>query len=278
MAMSLELINQGGSLSLLAAFENGYASVHRLQEDGQWIMTYRSQAHTQPILSLAVHPTHEYFLTSSADAIVAKHPIPSSQQESEPAFDPANRIVEEVEDEPSAAYSGPSLLSAQLKQASGAGDARTSRKPQAKMELKPWDTPIKTVNTKHAGQQGLKIRSDGRIFATAGWDSNVRVYSCKTLKELAVLQWHKVGCYAVAFAGVEEAVTQPSASEMSGRLLEGPEATKGVAIEDQVVAPGAASTSDSVVSVKDRRVTKAKTAHWIAAGAKDGKVSLWTIY
>merc|ERR1711939_357892 len=61
----------------------------------------------------------------------------------------------------------------------------------------------KSIDTKHAGQQGLSIRSDGRIFATAGWDARVRVYSAKTLKELAVLKWHKEGCYSTAFADVD---------------------------------------------------------------------------
>ncbi|RAK79955.1 WD40 repeat domain-containing protein, partial [Aspergillus fijiensis CBS 313.89] len=59
------------------------------------------------------------------------------------------------------------------------------------------EQPAKVVKTRHAGQQGLRVRSDGRILATAGWDSRVRVYSCKTLKEVAVLKWHREGCYAV---------------------------------------------------------------------------------
>merc|ERR1712000_759487 len=51
---------------------------------------------------------------------------------------------------------------------------------------------LKVNATKHAGQQGLTVRSDGRM----------RVYSTKTLKELAVLKWHKEGCYSVALADV----------------------------------------------------------------------------
>ncbi|KAK3065659.1 Astra associated protein 1 Asa1, partial [Teratosphaeriaceae sp. CCFEE 6253] len=43
----------------------------------------------------------------------------------------------------------------------------------------------KIVHTKHAGQQSLVVRADGRIFATAGWDGRIRVYSAKTMKELA---------------------------------------------------------------------------------------------
>lgn len=274
MAMSLSLVSREGSLTLLAAFENGYASVHCLEQNKQWTMTYRSQVHTQPILSLAVAPNNEYFLTSSADAVIAKHPIPSTQQESEPAFDPNNRVIEEVEAEDDA----PSLLSAEFKKASAQSKTSTSKTSQPKIELKPWDAPIKTVNTKHAGQQGIKIRSDGRIFATAGWDSNVRVYSCKTLKELAVLQWHKVGCYAVAFADIEDAEPRPPPPKTKESPFVGGETAGQATGEDQLAKQGTAPVAGSIVSVKDRRVAKAKAAHWIAAGAKDGKVSLWTIY
>lgn len=275
MAMSLDLVNVKGTLSLIAAFENGYASVHRLQEDGQWITTYRSQAHTQPILSVSVHPNHEYFLTSSADAVIAKHPIPATQQDAPPEFDPSNRIIEEVDDKPQ--QRGESFLSAQLKATSAA------QKGKFKSRLKPWDTTLKKVNTKHAGQQGLEIRSDGRIFATSGWDSNVRVYSCKTLKELAVLQWHSVGCYTVAFAKVEETDQPSSATKPSGGLVSGSERVGDLAMESAVAKEDTSviarnSGKSSIVSVKDRRITKARTAHWVAAGAKDGKVSLWTVY
>lgn len=247
MAMSLALLNLKERLTLIAAFENGFASVQCFHPGGEWIMMYRSQAHTQPILSLDIHPNHEFFLTSSADAVVAKHPIPTSQQEVIPEFDPDNRIIEEV-DEPPANSRSRSLLSAHFK---GQGTKTT---PPVHTTLKEWEHPIKTINTKHAGQQGLKIRSDGRIFATAGWDANVRVYSCKTLKELAVLQHHKVGCYTVAFAHISEDPKDPSPST------------------------SLASLGRDGMSVKERRIHQAKSGHWIAAGAKDGRISLWDVY
>ncbi|QIW99373.1 hypothetical protein AMS68_004891 [Peltaster fructicola] len=62
---------------------------------------------------------------------------------------------------------------------------------------------LETIRTKHAGQQSLQVRSDEKILATAGWDGRVRVYSTRTMKELAVLKWHKEGCYAVAFAELD---------------------------------------------------------------------------
>ncbi len=114
--------------------------------------------------------------------------------------------------------------------------------------------PLKTTQTKHAGQQGLTIRNDGKIFATAGWDCRVRVYSTKSLKELAVLKWHQEGCYAVAFADVGERA-------------------EGRSDEDQAL-----TQTTGTMTVKEERIWKAKTAHWLAAGSKDGKVSLWDIY
>lgn len=108
--------------------------------------------------------------------------------------------------------------------------------------------PSKQVNTRHAGQQSLRIRSDGKILATAGWDSKIRVYSSKSLKELAVLKWHKEGCYSVAFALIQE------------------EHDDGT--EQQIA-------NQSVALTREKKV---QNTHWLAAGSKDGKVSLWDIY
>ncbi len=38
------------------------------------------------------------------------------------------------------------------------------------------------------------------------------------------------------------------------------------------------ASAPAYYDVKDRRIQHAKTAHWVVAGAKDGKVSLWDIY
>ncbi|KAG9953169.1 WD40 repeat-like protein, partial [Aureobasidium melanogenum] len=118
--------------------------------------------------------------------------------------------------------------------------------------------PIKTAQTKHSGQQSLHVRSDDKIFATAGWDGCVRVYSAKTMRQLAVLKWHKQGCYALAFADLSSGATEISAD--------------GNTHSDQ------AQAFNSLQTVGQRRETKAQTTHWIAAGSKDGKVSLWDIY
>lgn len=124
-------------------------------------------------------------------------------------------------------------------------------------------TPLKVQQTKHAGQQGLRIRDDGKIFATAGWDSRVRVYAGKGMGELAVLKWHREGCYCVAFADV----------------LGGDEIGKGKG-ERGDVSGGGKEVVERVgaLTVKEERLRRAKMAHWLAAGSKDGKVSLWDIY
>lgn len=265
MAMCLKIFHYEACLTLVAAFENGYASVHRLESDGNWIMTYRSQPHSQPILSLDLHPNHEYFLTSSADSIIAKHPIPTTRQEVALQEGSTERVVEII-DPPSQVSS---LLSAALKGSSPAGPSSHPR------ILREWKDPLKVVNTKHSGQQSLAIRSDGRLFATAGWDSKIRVYSAKSLKELAVLKWHQVGCYAVAFADI----ALPEAISDGVQEIESAPRTESPSKETSIIQRGGTGvTLRGSTSVKDRRIQQAKTAHWVAAGAKDGKISLWDIY
>lgn len=155
---------------------------------------------------MALSLSQEYYLTSSADAIIAKHPFP---------------IGEDI----------------------------------SNTELKP----IKISETRHSGQQGLQIRSDGKIFSTAGWDARIRVYSTKSMNELAVLRWHRTGCYATAFAQIKHDFT-PSFDQNDG----GEKAIVG--------------QSSAVNAVQQKRDERAQSTHWLAAGSKDGKVSLWNIY
>jgi WD40 repeat protein len=123
------------------------------------------------------------------------------------------------------------------------------------------ENPKKVLYTKHAGQQGLRMRSDGKIFATAGWDARIRVYSAKAMRELAVLKWHKDGCYAVAFASINLEKDLSSISAIStGR---------------EVVPAHQGSALDAI---KEQRSARAQNTHWLAAGGKDGKISLWDIY
>ena len=230
--MALNILAVSTRIQVAAGYESGHTMVFVQNDPGApFQRLYSSKSHTQPgqpasdrpfplspspspvrspsnfspVLSLTIAPCKEHYITSAADAIVAKHPLPL----------------------------GKSIWNTEMK-------------------------PLKVIQTKHSGQQGLQYRSDGKVFATAGWDAHTRVYSGKTMKELAVLKWHKVGCYATAFAAVEQAAGCDDAH----------------ADEEQALS----EQSSTVSAVQQRRDQKARGTHWLAAGAKDGKVSLWDIY
>ncbi len=299
MAMALSLFWREGLLMLVAAYENGLAMVAQLGRDQSWGVVYKAQSHTQPILSIDVPPSRTYFLTSGADSIIAKHPIPnaamptqespktrvrppSGTSEPKPQGSPVTPI-------PSSATNSqgnpPSLLSSALASRSGLpnlpqqmAEAEAGAGAGAPIET----TPLKIVNTKHSGQQGLRIRSDGKIFATAGWDSKLRVYSIKTLSELAVLKWHGVSCYTIAFAVVDGDDGGGGGSNFSAgsERSAGEDKHTNDESEDREHLPVQEGVVPRIgeLSVKDRRIKQAKEAHWLAAGSNDGKISLWDIY
>ncbi|KAL8996852.1 MAG: hypothetical protein Q9169_003754 [Polycauliona sp. 2 TL-2023] len=216
MVMALEIQAKSTRLQVLAGYESGHTMVFVQSDPGaQFQRLYCAHPHSQPILSLAILPSHDCYLTSSADAVIAKHPLPANQ-----------------------------------------GIWKT--------ELKPF----KIVQTKHSGQQGLQVRSDGKIFATAGWDARLRVYSAKSMKELAVLKWHKLGCYTTAFAEIGSCCPTKAEDDTSVKQ----EDTKDNDESSLVQHMSAVST------VQARREAKAQSTHWLAAGSKDGKISLWDIY
>lgn len=273
MAMALALVWLRNVLTLVIGYENGMAIVAQLEEHNSWSVIYRNQCHKQPILSLGVAPNLEYFLTSSADAAIAKHPLLLLQPEATSVFGDAPETVDPKvasmerpasdngkADQQSFHGKPVSLLSAALASQPVAGPSRAARNREVHTK------PLKIVDTKHTGQQGLSVRSDGRIFATAGWDSRIRVYSGKTMREVAVLKWHPVGCFAVAFADVTPTVSSDVHATKSEVDDEGDPAETG-----QV-----ARVLD--VTVKDRRLNQARKGHWLAVGSKDGKVSLWDIF
>ncbi|KAG2227993.1 hypothetical protein INT45_012017 [Circinella minor] len=63
---------------------------------------------------------------------------------------------------------------------------------------------IKKSSIKKSGLAAIDIRIDGKIFATAGHDGRIRVFSCKSLQPLAILSYHRDSVYSVAFASVLE--------------------------------------------------------------------------
>jgi WD40 repeat protein len=134
--------------------------------------------------------------------------------------------------------------------------------------------PHKSIQTKHAGQQSLQVRSDGCLLVTAGWDSRVRIYSAKTLKELAVLKWHNEGVYATAFGKI---LDHASFTPLDPTSEDGREVS-----QDLSVVPakehGAQQRVSGLTKLQQQREWQTQMKHWVVAGAKDGKVSLWEIY
>ncbi|KAJ7170586.1 WD-40 repeat-containing protein [Mycena crocata] len=98
--------------------------------------------------------------------------------------------------------------------------------------------------TTHPGNGCIAIRDDARVCAIGGWDGRIRLYSTKNLKPLGTLRYHKNGCQAVEFArSVDVAVTPDEGSD------------------------------DDELGAGEREAR----ARWLAAGAKDHRVSLWAL-
>lgn len=218
MVMALAIQAESTKLQVAAGYESGHTMVFVQSDPGaQFQRLYSAQPHSQPVLSIAILPSRDCYVTSAADAIIAKHPLPAA----------------------------PGIW---------------------KTELKPY----KVVQTKHSGQQGLHVRSDGKIFATAGWDARVRLYSAKTMKEVAVLKRHSLGCYTTAFA---EILDDNTIKSEDGHVIKEEEDESKTQLDQSIV-----HHSSPITTVQQRRDTKAHSTHWLAAGSKDGKVSLWELF
>jgi WD40 repeat protein len=310
MVMAVKLVHHPASNSILvlSGYEGGLTAIHLLPsgeasnvQSAQ--LLYLSQPHTQPILSLDVAPDTKTYYTSSADALIAAHIIPNmsrateatdrntGQYETYPVTgDEVLSTPRPTSDKPGEVsssaqpYSNPKetppvpLQSTSLSftkqpvapsraksvQEAGLSSLLSTSTSQAKTNPHPpaptlnsIQSPYKTINTKHSGQQSLRVRSDGRLFATGGWDSRIRVYSCKTLKEVAALKWHKEGVYAIDFAQV-----------LAAENLGGEEEDK----------KERAMTQTGLQKLQRQREEQMQLKHWIVAGAKDGKVSIWEVF
>ncbi|KAI8146390.1 WD40-repeat-containing domain protein [Fennellomyces sp. T-0311] len=73
-----------------------------------------------------------------------------------------------------------------------------------KYELSQDHPVVSKTNIKKSGLAAVDIRVDGKIFATAGHDGRIRIFSCKSLKPLAILSYHRESVYAVAFGSAME--------------------------------------------------------------------------
>lgn len=218
-------VSKSDELYAAAAYEDGQVMLFACRADfrnqdtiqstdanssWKWDKIYSHKSHKQPALSIDVGPCKTYFLSSAADSMLVKHPVPT-----------------------------PSPVSSFLPGAA----ARYS--------------PLIIEKAGPAGQESLRVRSDGLVFATACWDDTVKVYRCQTAKKMTTLSWHKEGCHAVAFGEIE---TGDGAS--SGSLLDNPRL----------------AGTFSLAAVQRRRAVNVQYTHWLVAGSKLGRISLWEMY
>jgi ASTRA-associated protein 1 len=75
----LQKLDNTSQLILAAGYESGHACVYNISSES-WSILYTSQSHSQPTLSLAIHPSQESFFTTSADANFVHHPIAIATQ------------------------------------------------------------------------------------------------------------------------------------------------------------------------------------------------------
>jgi WD40 repeat protein len=314
MVMAVKLIHQPASdaVLVLSGYEGGLTAIHRLPRGSSSSVTpaqliYLSQPHSQPILSLDASPDFRTYYTSAADAVIAVHRIPESisaaalanaasslQTDDSTAAMSTPDTASEVAGQPqevtttttttttetpsqdsvvSSAHNPASLSFTKQRiqpyqpttpKPAGLSSLLSSAPPQTKTKPPPppltvtLQPPHTSLNTKHAGQQSLCVRSDGRLFVTGGWDSRIRIYSTKTMKEVAVLKWHKEGVYAVDFAQVLYA----------GDLWQEEGSTVGEVARKETGLGKLQRQREEVMQCK----------HWVVAGAKDGKVSLWEVF
>lgn len=58
----------------------------------------------------------------------------------------------------------------------------------------------KKITLTNAGISVITIRPDAKIMAVGGWDSRVRIFACKSLKPLAVLDQHRETVQDICFS------------------------------------------------------------------------------
>jgi len=302
MVMAVKLVNHTASntVLILSGYEGGLTAVHQLPSSETSSvqsaeLVYLSQPHSQPILSLDVSSDTRTYFTSGADAVIAAHLIPdisnsmvhdkhpnvqnaplpgplvaeTTPEDPTPSLPPSSEVPDEPSNVsatatasipiPPLSFSKQPLRPSQppTPKSAGLSSLLSSARPQSTPmpQTPPPPTiqpPHKSTNTKHSGQQSLRVRSDGRILATGGWDTRVRIYSTKTLREVAVLKWHKEGVYAVDFAEVLGAGDGGGGGD--GEVVSG------------------------LGKVQRERERAMQMRHWVVAGAKDGKVSLWEVF
>src|SRR5271170_1425883 len=75
----MQKLDDSSQFILAAGYESGHACVYNVSSTS-WSLLYSFKSHSQPVLSLTIPPSQESFYTTSADAILAHHPIAIATQ------------------------------------------------------------------------------------------------------------------------------------------------------------------------------------------------------
>ena len=89
MLMAIEIfLSTAGELYAATGFEDGHIMLYVCRDDfrdvvamqscnWRWDKIYSHKSHKQPVLSIALSPAKDYFISSAADSLLVKHPIPT---------------------------------------------------------------------------------------------------------------------------------------------------------------------------------------------------------
>ncbi|KAG0230729.1 ASTRA complex subunit [Actinomortierella wolfii] len=130
---------------------------------------------------------------------------------------------------------------------------------------------------KSNGIAEVQIRDDDKILALAGWDGKIRIFSCKTLKPLAVLIHHRESLYSIALASVTKVLEDEAAAKAASSVAS--TIAQQTSIRGADLDSSSASSDSSEDDEEDqRRLHQYTRQHWLAAGGKENRISQWQIY
>lgn len=150
-----------GPQALLAGWEDGTLQLFDLRSTSRPEVR---QLHSEPLLCLDVDPRARAAVTGAADCQVCVVPL----------------LPRGAAETPTGA-NGPT---------GGLGLGEPSRHA----------IPVTNESSGSGGIASLRVRPDGRVVASGGWDRRVRLWQCRRMKPLAVLRHHTGTVNAVDFS------------------------------------------------------------------------------
>ncbi|KAF9301956.1 ASTRA complex subunit [Mortierella antarctica] len=244
-----DLTGSEGTLHMLVGYEDGSMTLFRerahVKSKRSMEVVWTIKCHREPVMAMDISSDHEYAVSCSSDSLLVKYRL----------FGQLQGVPETIQE------------------------------------------PLKTT-----GVADVKFRNDNRILALAG----IRVFSAKTLKPLAVLQYHREGLYCLGFANVElelkdrmeneaeatmndqddqddqnkDISVQPSSQASQDIDTQNPPLPVAVDDDSDSQDSDDSDDSDDDSDLEDSLKSRAEWSrrHWLVAGGKENRISLWEIY